>query len=92
MKKYTLERISVKGLKLFDFPVDITYYNSKKEREENGRCFEYDTVVGLTTFNNELCLETINSGAGTAYIPISELMRIGILEEQPKEIHFDIWN
>lgn len=92
MKKYTLEEISVKDLKLFKFPADINYYNVKKEKTEKGRYFEYDIVVGLTTFNAELCLETIISGAGIAYIPISELIRIGILEEQPKEIQFNIWN
>lgn len=42
MKKYTLREISVKDLKLFNFPVDIKHYNVKKEKTKKGRYFEND--------------------------------------------------
>ena len=88
MKKYTLEEISKPGFIMDASFKGLGYYSHGKLYLYSGGGFNSYTSAGITKYSNEECLVVRSMASHNYYIPISELIRIGILEEQPKEIQF----
>ena len=93
MKKYTLEELIGRKIEKGDFPQKrISYYYLNKDYLCEAYFFYNLTVIKRLEYKNTDCILLKDLNNEDYYIPISELIRIGILEEQPKEIQFDIWN